>query len=308
MQTTNHFNLKPIWCFIIASIVMVLVKSSQFSRAKQQNELWKLEYELMDSTYNISAVVEVDDTEFESLDEESDDYTVKIKRNNRTFYLWKDDKDRSTNAIVITVPGAHVDGCKIFNEPRLIRRTINVAEMLNKMKSAFSVDFSTRNWHEIVIRYDSIWVNGFITWGLYLYDDVDDAWPLPIVSATTSSLRIKVANDVPMTNFSVKLVTSQILNRTLADGTTEAPTSSPTQSSSPLISQVTESTIPMSFKILIGVLIIFFVFLLLMLCFNKHVRTRLLSFCTACCCQKKFQDLTHDTVTITMHEMKNREN
>lgn len=99
-------------------------------------------------------------------------------------------------------------------------------------------------------------------WNLYL--DANDNHGPYATNYITVDFSIKLSSH-QMKNFNVKLVTSQVLNRTLIDASTHSPTHHLTHYPSTQNSAYAESTLPIPYKILIDVLIILFVFLSFMI-------------------------------------------
>ena len=249
---------------------------------------------------------------------------VEFKRNKSIFPVWEHEQDPSKNAILITIPG-DVQRVGFLGGSQTNQETI-----------AFSIGSPGTNSRQFVLRRDSFWNKQVheTFWGFKMLREESQKkkW-LP-----TCTLQIDFQSTLNLQekkNFNVELVTALIGNVTTAPtpsptaaptkspsaAPTESPSASPTTSPSAMPSAMPtaapsaspvfnensdEFTIPMQYKISVCIFIGVFLFLSLMICLNKRVRKR---FCSACCiCQKKSQELTHETVTITMHEMKTREN
>ena len=244
---------------------------------------------------------------------------VEFKRNNSTFCVWEHEKDPSRNAILITLP--HVKAIGFRGRDRTNTETI-----------AFGMPQT--NLRQFVFRKDSSWGKYPLArfWMFKMMGSAEANKWLP-----TCTLQIEFQTTLNLhekKNFNVELVTALMVNVTTpptpsptahpTTPPTESPSVSPTASPSPLpttspsappsASPVSnensdESTIPMPYKILACIFIGLFLLLSLMMYLNKSARSRFCTLCSACrICQKKSQELTQETVTITMHEMKTREN
>ena len=251
------------------------------------NKLLKVEFQLMNSTFSLST-----DVQRGGGAREETVFIAEFKRHNNTFCLWEDEKDRSTNAILVTLPND-------VREFQFYLRNSGdndwKAYGQHKIMHDLSLDFPTTTPHQILFRQDSIWVNGFIISKVNVsmfyrsHDIIHHPVNLSSKANAIALLFPRALSSQEIGNLSIELVASHVSIAINEDDD--------------------KSTQPISSKILIGVLSIAIVFILLslMLCLNKRTRTRLWQFCTVCCNLKQSQELTHDTVTITMHEMKSRE-
>ena len=281
-----------------------------------------LTLELMDNIYNESAVVT------KHVYDDKNNLTKiygEFKRNNRTFCLWENEIDRyqSTNAILVTIPydKMYVNLTRwSSNKLRGVGRDITFHKKQSRSR-------------QLVFRYDSIWSQPHNGKMLHtMYDNMTmNQW---LQTCTFEITLSSTLSSQEMKNFNVELVTSQILNLTNAPTghPTTYPTTSPTTyqttyvttraiaypTASPTTYQTTyvtaraiahptaspstssmstqksdKSTIPMPY-ILVCVFVASFVFLSLIIYLIKR--------------RKRPQEVTHETVTITMHEMKTREN
>ena len=288
MKVLHQLYLTFIWCTIIAA------------RAIGETRLYPLKFN--HSVDNIDTIVLIKN----GSNDDSKTVFAEFKRNNSTFCVWEHEKHRSTNAILITLPE---------DVESVIFRGGNRA---NKPTIVFGIAPREMNSRQFVLCQHSFWIKNFHE-KLWFFKMHDFAKANRLQSLPTCNLQIEfqtTSNLHDKKYFNVELVTALMVNTTTAP--TASPSALPTALSiaSPSTSSVSnensdESTMPMEYKILVCIFISVFLFLSLLMCLNKNVRQRFCTFCSVCgihgIFQEKSQDLTHETVTITLHEMKTRE-